>query len=452
MKTQNRGLDLSREKISLDGKEWKFGATSAPALITIPKKDRLDYLPPGEIQVGREDMQDCASRAPINALEAIFSYALDKNLLKPENEQWLRVNGYVQNRRVIFSDAFIAIKSGTTRNGNSLKDPIRAINKCGLIPKTMLPLDPDMTFDEYHYRGRITLAMEQLAGEFLSRFTINYEQVDTKDLATLAEKEMIVVAGYAWPKPRTGIYRRTDGPFNHAFLIVQPAFKAFDNYLDDGKKGDFVKQLAADYAFFDYGYRLYLSEERTPSRGVLLAIVDTLKTFISYLSPKVGSRELLTRIAELRTTLNTLLQKQTLHQAAIAHLGRDASPYDRAADEVGCAESVSEIIKTVVPDFPVITGTYALWTALKVHPRFRQVSLPMPGAIIISPTGTQPKWSLVKHGHVGICGMGDVIMSNSSFDSKTTKKGHFEQNYTTVTWHNRWGKAGFPTYYYQLIN
>jgi hypothetical protein len=67
------------------------------------------------------------------------------------------------------------------------------------------------------------------------------------------------VAGYAWPTPKNGIYPRVEANPNHAFIIYDfPAWRAFDNYVVNG---DFNKDLAGDYDFMDYGYRIYLREE-----------------------------------------------------------------------------------------------------------------------------------------------------------------------------------------------
>jgi hypothetical protein len=134
-----------------------------------------------------------------------------------------------------------------------------------------------------------------------------------------------------------------------------------------------------------------------------------------------------------------LMKTNTLYQAAIASLGTDASPRDLAPDVVGCAETVSELIRKVIPDFPRYTGTATLQEKLAVHPRFREVYVPMPGTIIISPSGMKRPYP----GHAGIFGEGEKIMSNTSANGK------FEQNYTLTTWKKRWGN--FPTYYYQLI-
>lgn len=150
----------------------------------------------------------------------------------------------------------------------------------------------------------------------------------------------------------------------------------------------------------------------------------------------------LTLIDKLRIIIKSMTNNTTLYEKAKTYLGKDASPRDRAPDEVGCAESVSTIIQDVLPDFPIITGTYTLWKRLEADPRFRRVTVQMPGTIIISPTGTV-KANIP--GHVGIFANGELIMSNDSF------KGTWQENYNLTTWHNRWGKAGYPNYYYQLI-
>ena len=137
------------------------------------------------------------------------------------------------------------------------------------------------------------------------------------------------------------------------------------------------------------------------------------------------------------------MRAKTLYQVALESLNRDISPSDRANDTVGCAESVSEVIRKVLPDFPIILGTYTLNEKLKKDPRFKAVTIPMPGDIIICPTGTgNDKFP----GHVGIVLAGGKIASNTSANGK------FEQNYTLETWANRWKTAGgFPIYYYSLI-
>lgn len=125
-------------------------------------------------------------------------------------------------------------------------------------------------------------------------------------------------------------------------------------------------------------------------------------------------------------------------------LGKDASPLDIASDELGCAESISNIISKVT-DFPIITGTWTLWDKMDKDPRFKRVAENNGrGTIVISPTGTG---NHKIRGHAGILGEGVDIMSATSRD------GIFRTNYTIGSWKERYKGIGmFPIYYYKLVS
>lgn len=271
------GLDLVRELEEQQDTDWVFGATSKPCLALIPEDQREQYLPQGEVQRGREDFQDCATRSPMNKFEAKFTYLVNEKILPPEDIQWLKDEGFYKFGRCEFSDAFIAILSGTTRQGNSLKAPLQAIHTNGLIPKWMLPADPNMTWAEYHSSKRITPAMRKLGKRFLSRFGLNYERVLAQHFNEVIKQDMIGVAGFAWPNPKKGIYPRDERQPNHAFVYFRGKHDIFDNYLDDGKKGDFIKRLAPDFTFMDYGYRVIISRNEVAiDRSIVDQLVEAL--------------------------------------------------------------------------------------------------------------------------------------------------------------------------------
>ena len=256
---KNHGLSLTLEKEHQKPTDWIFGATSVPCIAQIPQNRRLDYLPKGEVQRGAEDVMDCASRGPVNILEAKFTFLVKSKRLSEQNEKWLYDNGYVQNGVVTFSDAYVAINSHTTPQGNSMIAPLEAIHKQGLTPKKMLPLEPWMRWSDYHKPSRITQSMVALGLKFLSRFTINYERVLEKDFESAYEQDMIDMAGFAWPEPIDGEYPRTDNDPNHVFVGIHlPKHNIFDNYQE--APGDFIKKLAPDYDLLDYGYRLIIGE------------------------------------------------------------------------------------------------------------------------------------------------------------------------------------------------
>jgi len=138
----NYGLNLEKERSEINDQDWILGSASSPCFSFIAEKDRELYLPEGEVQRSdKGDMMDCATRSPLNILEAKFSYLVsngvyhDKDFHR-ENIDWLLDNGYVVTKEgVKFSDAFVAINSGTTPNGNSLKAPLEAIRKQGRCSK-----------------------------------------------------------------------------------------------------------------------------------------------------------------------------------------------------------------------------------------------------------------------------------------------------------------------------
>lgn len=271
----NYGLDIQREKEGQSDKDYVFGSASQACLALIPQGERRLYLPQGELQNIGQEKSDCASRAPINVLETKFNYLLMNNKLSVENTKWLNEKGYITENGFEASDAYIAIKSETTRTGNSLKNPLRAIENWGLVPKSKLP--QLNTWEEYHSPTRITKEIENLGLEFRKRFPIEYEKVYEEDYINLIMKDMLIVGGYAWPEEKNGEYPRTDRNPNHAFMDFEPLFYAFDNYIDSD--GDFVKKLARDYKFLSYGYRAYIVADQIPKKSLFDLILEWIKVY-----------------------------------------------------------------------------------------------------------------------------------------------------------------------------
>lgn len=164
---------------------------------------------------------------------------------------------------------------------------------------------------------------------------------------------------------------------------------------------------------------------------------------------------------EIQTKLNTLKRlfirivlqyqrmaksksrRELLYQQSLLSIGRDVSPFDVVDDDLGCAESLSNIIKKVVP-FPIITGTWTLRAKLTTSRLFMEATENTGrGTIILCATGSG---NGTIRGHVGILGDNGTIMSNSS------ATGQWTQNYTLEAWKERWEKAGgFTIHYYTLI-
>ena len=115
---------------------------------------------------------------------------------------------------------------------------------------------------------------------------------------------------------------------------------------------------------------------------------------------------------------------QRLAAEARAWLGLDASPQNKAPQELSCAEGVVNIVNVCWPNTlsENIVGTDALFAALKKSPKFKAVSDPVPGCIVVSPR------TATINGHTGIYTESDTIASNDSRDGK------FRENYTRAKW------------------
>lgn len=273
------GLDLTKEELEQDGTEYLAGSLppcKAAGLDSLPFNELKKYLPRGEIQHSDvEDMMDCASRDKINYLETKYNYLFQNGLLSPKQISFAINHGYYTERGFEFSDAFIAIKSNTTRQGNSLKAPLQAIHENGLVPKQLLPLEADMSWEEYHNPERITDAMEELGQQWLEVMgEIFYEkEYDyTKEVG-------IVTAVFAWPSVNNeGKYIRVEGGYNHAVYRPKPQHFIFDNYIDE-VDGDFIKETVSDFNFHPYGYTIVIGDPK-PRQKVAWPI-DLFKRFIN---------------------------------------------------------------------------------------------------------------------------------------------------------------------------
>jgi hypothetical protein len=120
-----------------------------------------------------------------------------------------------------------------------------------------------------------------------------------------------------------------------------------------------------------------------------------------------------------------------LYQTARSFLGTDASPKDLANDEVACAESVNDVVLAAFGEF--VGGdlsTARMFAALQTNRKFAEVSSPIKGDIIISPSGYGN--GNLSNGHVGIVGDSNQIMSNNSAN------GIWDIHYSLASWKARY--------------
>lgn len=294
---KNYGVDIAREYAEQSNSDWKFGGGSVVSIAEVSLSEIEKYLPKGELQFGKEDFMDCVSRAFNNEIEKQLNWLWRNNKLP--NVAWFIKEGFITENGFELSDRWVAMGSGTTRYGNSLKAPIHFIHKNGVIPKKILPKKEGMTFDEYHNTKDVTTEMFRIGEKFLEIITVEYDQVDKSFFPNM--NHSIICALHGWPVPVNGEYPRTDAPFNHS-VDVWPHYIAFDNYLDNGVQGDFIKKLSKDYKFFDYGYRVILS--LTPPKKswweTFSEIKESFKRLLLAFLPKEKAEETIKIIEEIK--------------------------------------------------------------------------------------------------------------------------------------------------------
>lgn len=140
-------------------------------------------------------------------------------------------------------------------------------------------------------------------------------------------------------------------------------------------------------------------------------------------------------LEDFELKLFSLSNSESLHTLAKSSVGKDVSPLDQAPDELGCAESVSNLIKMIERDFPIHVSTARLFE--ECSRRYKRTLEIKPGYILISPTGYGNGKVI---GHTGIIGE-SVIYSNNS------NTGLWDDKWTIDTWVKYYrGKGGLPLY------
>lgn len=291
-------------------------------------------------------------------------------------------------------------------------DPQRtheAIRAHGVIPESELPMTRSLS--EYLDQSDITGSLRARGQYWLSRHTYKHEWLwkvrpaNFKDILKDSLKTCpIAVSVTAWKEAiddAGNLVYVSDSNNNHYCLLYKIDEDGypwvFDSY-DHSKK-----RLSKDHNI-RRAKRIWLNKKTRPAMALHIRV--------------------------LQAVVKALMKKRDLVDLVQAKLGTDVSPRDLAHDEVGCAESVTTLLKELYPETPIITGTYTLWEYLR-DPKngYERVTVPTPGCIIISPTGTGNGT-----GHVGIFTRENLIASNQS------STGRFLENYTLDVWLRTYAK------------
>lgn len=114
--------------------------------------------------------------------------------------------------------------------------------------------------------------------------------------------------------------------------------------------------------------------------------------------------------------------------------------------ELACADSVNFVYnKATGKPIGGTNSTIRMYNSIRKDERFQKSEFPMRGYVIISPTGFG--YGTIEHGHVGIIGDNNQIMSNNS------NTGLWDSHWTIDKWKNYYQKqGGFPVEYYKTLS
>lgn len=229
-------------------------------------------------------------------------------------------------------------------------------------------------------------------------------------------------------------------------------------YVDDGKRNTHWTML---YGYNDKGWLIY--DSYAPHRKILsfdhsiecckrYQLVQStrkqqLSLFQKVLQALFSWTNLLSKTEEPKIespkTVPVLTLREKIYNEARNWLGKDASPSDKAPEELACAESVCSILQKAGVDIPLLISTIELKKWLTKSKLFKATTESKPGNIIISPTGEGN--GAIPHGHTGIFS-DKWIMSNDS------KVGMWLENYTIDGWVKKFRtQGGYPIYYFEAI-
>jgi hypothetical protein len=157
-----------------------------------------------------------------------------------------------------------------------------------------------------------------------------------------------------------------------------------------------------------------------------------------------------------RNSLNTYIVNESsriLYKTALKYVGTDASPADTADDDVGCADTVSCLLRYAFGNtsgIPFTVSTNLMYQYLKYSKQWVKQDKPSTGCIVISPTGYGN--GALSNGHVGVIGL-EIRPGVWEILSNNSPTGTLEINYDTDRWRSRYVNiGGYPMDYYKKIS
>lgn len=392
--------------------------------------DWRSYLPPFEDQlINGVEASDCYVEASQHAIATIIS---ERFGIKDKN----------------FSARYNALLSNGTEGGGSPTEGAQSIRHDGLIDDDLFNFLGVGSWDEYHsWKGvdeqKLRTKGKAWLQSFRPKWDIVFERENSvKDKITKLRSALrfspvpMSVNGNYWYPNADGQYEKPKGSNDtHFVLAVYLDEKNRTTILDTYKP--YIKVLAPNY---DSDFGLRWTVDKNIDMPLNAGIINTVKsilsanqieTLLNYLFDKLFSME------NIQTP-----QGRKLLEVTMNNLGKDISP---SQNQFGCAESVCTLLHLAFGDTWKTLSTREMYDHFMISPYYIKVTEPLPGDIILSPTGYGTTGN-IEHGHVGCVVDKELIASNDSYTSKLSL------SYNLKSWKERYGVlGGYPVLFYRRI-
>lgn len=399
---RNYGLQEIVESVQ----DYILGATKVPFIPYNPSGNWEPFLPAFERQTtgARQETSACTVFGSLSQIETL--YTLLYNTEPNYSERFVYLNVPIDPHKGVDPQrTYETIRSG------------------GLVNETLVPMT--RTIEEYLDTSDITGSIRAKGQNWLVQHDFKHEWLWTTGqrpenyieiLREALQTSPIGVSVSAWNEVN-GEYVSNQGSVNNHFCLLYKIDEdghpwIFDSY-DNSKK-----KLSKDHNI-RRAKRIWINKRTVPAMRKHISVLQAI--------------------------VNFLMNKKTLLQVCTDALGTDASPSDEAPDELGCANSVTELLRKVYPETPKINGTWTLYQYL-LNPKnkWKQVNEYEAECVVISPTGLG-----TGTGHTGIVMEDNTIASSNSFG---LNKGRFTKNYTPQVWEKKYtGGQKIPTFIFKRV-
>lgn len=126
------------------------------------------------------DKMNCVTESYGNVAETRLNLLLALDIITTDDYNFLKNEGYFdETGKINFNERIPSMFNGTTKEGNWLYKVAEWNDLNGMFPWQMIPDDPNLPWDEYYNKAKVTQAQLNVGIEFRKRFDLPWYWVNT---------------------------------------------------------------------------------------------------------------------------------------------------------------------------------------------------------------------------------------------------------------------------------